>query len=417
MTGRRLVAELSSTRQRGVNRVLALLLATVVAASCSHDEPSENGARVLMALHAKPPLQAKVVAPRLAVEGTQFVRPDGTRFQWRGITAFRLAELIARGREAEATAFLDWAAAQKLTVLRVLVMAHHLFQLSPAEGRAALPKLLALAEARGLYVEVVALADTAEVLVDLEEHVRAVGDAAGQYGNTLVEIANEPVHPTQHPRVHDPVTLLGLARLVPEVIPVALGADGGDAHAAGDYSTVHLSRDTGRAGWAHVTAIADAAALIERWKKPVVSDEPIGAGAEFQPGRRDNDPARFRAAGLLTRLTGLGATFHYENGLHARIATGRELECLQAWNEAWTLLPESIEDIGAFHRGGAGVFRTSGSAGRELFVRKDETEAWGLLIGPGPDSELSISEGWQLTQTRSLPGVTVIRAKHAGTTQ
>ena len=58
-----------------------------------------------------------------------------------------------------------------------------------------------------------------------------------------------------------------------------------------------------------VLAVAAGAELLTKLKKPVVSDEPIGAGATYQPGRRDDQPARFRAAALLTRLVGMGATF------------------------------------------------------------------------------------------------------------
>ena len=55
----------------------------------------------------------------LKVSGTRFLNPDGSVFQWRGISAFRLLELVAHGREAEAEAYLKWAASKQLTVVRV----------------------------------------------------------------------------------------------------------------------------------------------------------------------------------------------------------------------------------------------------------------------------------------------------------
>ncbi len=103
--------------------------------------------------------------------------------------------------------------------------------------------------------------------------------------------------------------------------------------------------------WGHVVRLADGAAFVTKWKKPVVSDEPIGAGPVSIPGRRDNDPDRFRAAALLTRMAGLGATFHYEQGLQARIPTGIELRCFDAWNDAWSLLPNDIEARWRLSRG------------------------------------------------------------------
>jgi hypothetical protein len=63
----------------------------------------------------------------------------------------------------------------------------------------------------------------------------------------------------------------------------------------------------------------------------VINDEPIGAADEAVPGRRDNDPARFREAGAASRRAGLGATFHYEGGLQARRPTKIEEACLDAW--------------------------------------------------------------------------------------
>ena len=79
------------------------------------------------------PVHAQPQAP-LRISGTSFLRADGSKFQWRGITAFRLVEMVAHGNSAEAGAFLDWAAARKLTVVRVFTMARHLFQLTPADG-------------------------------------------------------------------------------------------------------------------------------------------------------------------------------------------------------------------------------------------------------------------------------------------
>ena len=277
---------------------------------------------------------------RVSVAGTGFVLA-GNPFAWRGITAFRLVEQVASGKEQDAVAYLDWAAAGKVSVVRVLTMAKHLFALAPADGLKALPRLLQLAADRGLHVEVVALADTADIPVDLDAHVAAVGKIAAQHANAFVEIANEPFHPTQHVSLHDRATLTRLAALIPQEVMVAYGSDAPDRSGGGDYVTVHMPR--GDAPWDHVAELAQGRALVAQYGKPVVSDEPIGAAARAQPGRRDDSPERFRAAALLTRMTGMHATFHYEGGLHARIPQGAELAAFEAWSEAWTLLPAGIE--------------------------------------------------------------------------
>jgi hypothetical protein len=117
--------------------------------------------RVVLAaeLLEQPAALARAVQ-RVRVSGRGFVTEDGQPWPWNGVTAFQLVEMVANGREADADAFLAWCAANDVTVARVLTMAWNLFRLSPEEGRAALDRLLTIAEQHGIYVEVVALADT-----------------------------------------------------------------------------------------------------------------------------------------------------------------------------------------------------------------------------------------------------------------
>ena len=361
----------------------------------------------------EPQRQQATALPRLRVDGTRFARPDGSRFHWRGISAFRLVEMVAHGREADAAAYLDWAAARELTVVRVFTMAHHLFGLTPTDGVAALPRLLEMAAQRQMYVEVVALADTAAIQVDLAQHVKRVGEIASRHTNAVVEIANEPVHPTQRREVHDTVVVRQLASAVPPGVPVSLGSiERGAGFGEGSYLTWHVPRSTDHGGWGHVLAIAEGPALLAKWKKPVVNDEPIGAAAEYVAGRRDNDPARFRAAALVTRLAGLGATFHYEGGLQARIPSGRELECFDAWNEAWRLLPQDVAERGAFRRAGedgSAVAAFDAGAAAAVFERRTEKDAWVVAVGVSGDPALRPSNGWRTAQTERAPGVLIVR--------
>lgn len=307
---------------------------------------------------------------RVRVDGTLFARDDGTRFHWRGITAFRLAEQIAHGREAEAIAYLDWARAHDVTVVRVLAMARHLFRLSPENGLRALPRLLTLAAERGIAVEIVALADTADIEVDLDAQVTAAGRIAAAHPNAFLEIANEPFHHTQAVALHDRATLARLASLVPDEVLVAFGSDKPEASGGGDYVTVHMPRGGGR--WQHVIALGEGGGLVAAYQRPVVSDEPIGAAAAATRGRRDNAPERFRAAALLTRMTGMHATFHYEGGLRGAVPAGAELACFDAWREAWTLLPDDIE---------RGIFRVSPAGAGAAFETQLDGRTWLLTLG------------------------------------
>ena len=360
-------------------------------------------------------LQSPAAAPgRLRVQDTRFVHVDGSPFQWRGITAFRLLDYVAAGQEDRAVAFLRWAASQRLTVVRVFAMLHGFFDLPAAQGRAALPRLLTLAASHGLYVEIVGLTTTAEAHVEPAPQILELGRIAARHDNAMLEIANEPYHPTQSAEVHQPAFLRRLASSVPPGIPVSLGSiEENQGFASGTYATWHVPRRSGEAGWGHVLAIADGAVFPRRMGKPVISDEPIGAGPRFEPGRRDDQPDRFRAAALLTRLAGLGATFHYEGGLHARVPEGRELACFAAWNEAWSLLPGDIERRGVFRMAGepgAAVQGFQTGTALAVFERQDSDRAWVLVVRPASEPRLRWSNGWTPRGVQRAGGVQVIEA-------
>jgi hypothetical protein len=348
---------------------------------------------------------------RLRTEGTRFQTSDGHRFRWRGITAFRLVQLVALGRENEVALFLDWAAARKLTVVRSFAMAHHLFRLTPDEGLAALPRLLELAAARGLYVEIVALVDTAEMKVDPAKHVKAVVAIAGGHQNAILEIANEPWHPTQTAALHDPAFLKRLADLAPPAVPVALGsAERDDGYAVGDYVTWHSPRGDGDDGWQHVLDVADGATRLAKWARPAVSDEPIGAGPTVVPERLDDDPARFAAAAALTHLSGLGATFHYEAGLYARIPTGAELACFTAWSSGLEVVGE-IPDGGRFLAGAELEKLATIHEARAAFGRELGQDLWIVALDPGDKASVTWKGDWRQHTTRDIPGVRLFHAR------
>jgi hypothetical protein len=377
---------------------LALALATLACASeAPRAEPANSSAR-------------------LRIEGTRFVAADGSTFEWRGITAFRLVDYVADGQEATTAKFLEWAASQRLTVVRVLTMMGGQFDLRPEDGRRALPRVLELAARHGIVVEVVALAGTADIKVDLGQHVAELGKILATHRNALLEIANEPVHPSQAPEVHKPEVLRGLAATVPSSVPIALGSiERGDGFGEAGYVTWHSPRESGSGGWGHVLALADGARLLARWKKPVVSDEPIGAGPALQPGRRDNVAARFRAAALLTRLVGMGATFHYEDGIQATIPAGAELACFNAWKEAWTLLPAGVEQSGVFRISGGAASVVANYDRKRLpgvYERIDGSKGWILAIGD-ESVPLTLADGWKATGSRSIDGARLITVTRA----
>ena len=282
---------------------------------------------LISSLKAGATYSSQSTSGHLRVSGTRFLKPDGSVFQWRGISAFRLVEFVAHGREKDAEAYLRWAASKRLNVVRVFAMADGIFQLTPDDGLRALPRLLEMARTHGVYVEVVAFTGTSVITVDRAAFVKAIAVICARHPNALLELANEPGHPTQATQMHDPAHLQSLLPLVPKEVPVALGSvEYHDGFAAGTYVTWHSPRGS---DW--VKQIEEGAALRKKFQKPVINDEPIGAADAAVPGRRDSDPARFRAAAAAMRRAGIGATFHYDGGIQTRMPTKGELACLDAW--------------------------------------------------------------------------------------
>ena len=108
--------------------------------------------------------------PRIRVDGRRFVTEQGQPFAWRGTNGVRAIERVARGQQADVRYF-----GHGVTVVRVLAMARHLFELPPGLGAQALPEPLALARRAGLYLEVVGLADTATYTFDRRAFISMLG--------------------------------------------------------------------------------------------------------------------------------------------------------------------------------------------------------------------------------------------------
>ena len=193
-------------------------------------------------------------------------------------------------------------------VVRVLTMSGSLFDLRPEDGRRALPRLLELAATKA-YASKWSRWPT-------QRRSRQPAGARGRnrpdchaHPNALLEIANEPGHPSQSAEVHQPDVLEALAaRLAPE-ISIALGSiERGDGFGAGGLVTWHSPRDLGaevgpraRAGAGRGPADDVEEASDQRradWRRRIAS-----------AGRRDDVPARFRAAGLLSASPEWGRLF------------------------------------------------------------------------------------------------------------
>lgn len=274
---------------------------------------------------------------RLRIDGRFFINDAGTyRGRWTsGLT------LLARSRD-ERSAFLDWAVSTGFDGVRVFAGNLPWAGQTPASALAALPDLILETQARGLYLYVVAITESAAGF-DVEDHLRQVAQLCAAGPHCVLEVANEIGHSTQSSTVNDPRRLEAIARrVVPSSVTWSLGAMLGldepnadgvyPANGAAPFNTAHLDR--GRDKWNQVRRVREIAGISEITNKPAISGEPIGAAEQPQPGRRESDPHFFFAYGALCRMFELGAcVFHSEDGLQARLPGPVQQQCAEAFVE------------------------------------------------------------------------------------
>jgi hypothetical protein len=314
-------------------------------AGVGHEEAKRTVRALIVA--AAPPRPAPIdpapepapsrIHGRLRVQDGRLANDAGW-FAWQGISEFSAIHLVATGREAELVRRLDRAAAAGRNGIRVLGMARHLFELSPAQPGylAALDRVLELAAARGLYVELCVFADAQDVMPDAGERRAWLRALAGRYRDDpriLWQIANEARKNGW--READDDALISLARDLATVLghrdfSISDPLDGDDEAATADMLArferlaressilvLHGSRkeDGARVRWVeHLKGFRDVVAEIQRRVgRPLygIHDEPMGAAAAREPGRRDNRAAAHAAAAYTAAVLGLGYTYHY----------------------------------------------------------------------------------------------------------
>jgi hypothetical protein len=337
------------------------------------------------------------------------------RFRWTGVTAFGLTDHIADGRSREARAFVAWAAGAGFTVLRVLAMlpGGGWLDLAPADGRRALPQVFALAREHGIYVQVVALANTNEksgqfrTETFLREQVREVARLCAAAGNCVLELANEPYHGSQADLAR-PELMRRLQQEVPEGLPVAWGAADNDLSttmAGGTFVVSHVARSGDR--WARVARARDLATLAEKTGKFVVDNEPIGAAEAPERSRRDSAPEAFFAQGVVSRILEVGATFHCEDCLRATVPGPVQRQCADAFVEGRQVVPASVH-LTTVSAGDLAAPARSATAPERVFSGIAGDRAWVLLLGDATRTTPAYSAGWQPEkELAERPGVQV----------
>jgi hypothetical protein len=391
-------------------RTIGAVVAAVMLAACGAS-PASTG--VPEDPVAEPGAAAATLEPLRACG--QWLCSGGTRFRWTGVTAFGLADQIADGQTRDARAFVDWAASAGFNILRVLAMLPNggWLDLAPEDGRRALPQVFALAREHGLYVQVVALANTNEksgrfrTETFLREQVREVARLCAAAGNCVLEIANEPYHSSQADLAR-PELMQRLQQEVPDRLPVAWGAaenDTSTAMAGGTFVVSHVARSGDR--WARVARARDLAILAEKTHKFVVDNEPIGAAETPERSRRDSAPEAFYAQGAVSRLLEVGATFHCEDCLRATVPGPVQRQCADAFVEGRKVAPDDVH-LTPILPGNTVAPARSVSFPEGVFSGVAGGRAWVLLLGEAARTKPAFASGWRPEKDiANRPGVQV----------
>jgi hypothetical protein len=376
---------------------------------------------------------ARAVPPLLAihVDGKVFRDSTGAIWQWRGVTAFTLLQRVSRGEDIGP--YLDDRRDAGANLLRVLSTMKNIADFPPtAYTDGHIGALLAAAHARGLRVELVALADATDwPLAKQRAHVQRIVDAVAAAGALdVVEVSNEAFKNSAQPREIMP----GVTRRAG--VLMASGGDGPTCDNLSpfvlDYITFHPERkdewprtakdelelrdgfgcgkdenDLERPGYggAHV---------------PVVADEPMGADEIDQPGKRSNVAEDFYWFGATSALLGAGGTFHSTAGITTTSPGEKTAAAERAFFAGMSSVPIDAQ-LRQYSRGGrnngerrnplwhddwpennnrAGALRT--------FCMVAGGEASCVAIRPGPAWTATAQDGWQI-QSATGPRGSVVR--------
>lgn len=298
----------------------------------------------------KPPA---AVVP-LVAKGVQLLRPDGSIFKYRAVTAFRAPELYALNEKTWLEDYYGWAAAHAANTLRVFCMWNNTkyWPHSRADYYDQLWEFTEHAKAAGFYVHLVAFCDQVEgsdVWLGREDqdlHMEQCLVIARNTDNVFVEIENESfkngnnAHADRFPSEMFAETL-AMRSSWPEQSPPADPSLGGWL----TLSTKHLDRGT---EWTRKGKILhevqfEGLGAYPPARIPALSGEPerIGRG---EVG--DTTPRQHADNAAVCELMGLGGCLHggyssfdsdHDSDLQNCKGTGspNALACAQAVADVW----------------------------------------------------------------------------------
>lgn len=276
----------------------------------------------------------------LTVKGPAFSE-NGLSWRWKGCSAFVLPQRHAVGEDINP--FLDWAQENGFNILRCFAA------MAIVPPKVGLPpyvldpdqvgRFLDVLVSRGLRCELT-VGDMQILMPNLSDQQRYFEErvrVTKNYTNLVNETCNEPFKNGVDVR--------------------AIGHFAYNLQASGDYNfdaqealfdfiTVHPER---KAEWPRTAK--DGYDFYERWHRPVVMDEGVGAGEVLIPWSRSNVPSDFFDYAATAALNSAGATFHFEDGIFARLPGPVQQACAERFVAGLNAI--DIEaPYGSYTRGG-----------------------------------------------------------------
>jgi hypothetical protein len=244
----------------------------------------------------------------LSVKGPIFSE-NGLPWRWKGCSAFLLPQRHAVGQDINP--FLDWAQEMGFNILRCFVA------MAIVPPKVGLPAYVLEPDQIGRFVDVLVsrgmrceltLGDMQILMPNLSDQQRYFErrtQVTRNYHNIVSETCNEPFK--------NGVDVKAIGHFAYNLL--ASGDYSFDVQEAlFDFITVHPERKeewprTGKDGYD----------FYEKWRRPVVMDEGVGAGETLIPWSRSNVSPDFFDYAATAALNSAGATAHFEDGIYARL--------------------------------------------------------------------------------------------------
>jgi hypothetical protein len=288
----------------------------------------------------------QVVVP-LVAKGVQLLRPDGSIFKYRGITAFRSPELYAAGEYGWLEDYYGWAAELGANTLRVFCMWNNTkyWPHSRADYYDQLWDCCEHAKKGGFYVHLVCFCDQVEksdVLLTREDqdlHIEQCLGIASATDNIFIEIENETfknggnAHASRFP-----------SALFTDVLAMrSTWQDGEDPSLGGwlSLATKHLDRtfDWPRKGKTLHEAQCEGLGEYPPARIPSLSGEPERIGGGTTPRQHADNAAVCELMGVGGLLHGGYSSFdpsHDSDLQNCRVpGPGVPLDCARAVGDVW----------------------------------------------------------------------------------